>query len=539
MTSRQPNIVLIMSDQHNPHVMGCAGDEVVQTPNLDALADSGVRFDACYCPYPLCVPARMGFMTAQYPSDVDVWDNGNILDSNVRTFAHALGDAGYETALCGRMHFLGPDQFHGFEKRIYGDCFGFLSDEIQGTGYNRTNGQTRYAVEVTGHGRMGFQEFDKRVTEHACDYLASRDDPPAGRSPTAGDGPRPYCLVVGMVLPHNPLICERELFEYYMEKLPVPEPVSRDTLDSLHPAIRAWRERRGVDALTPEQHHRGRAAYYGLVTEMDRNIGRVIDAVKASPAASRPRPSSRGPRGPRERGLGVPGGAEDTVIIYCTDHGDLAGEHGMWWKSSYYEGSVRVPLIVSCPSRFAGGRAVGSVASLIDVGPTLIELAGAEPLANVSGRSLAAFLETGEAPADWPNETFAEYVGGHGDKPSCMIRSGPWKLMRYSEFDGCLLFNLDEDPGELADRAADPACAEVVRELLAKVRARFSPERMLAGNARQRARWKALRRELHTGTDPTMHETPADDANVFDFSQVPGWEAIRRRVASEHDKPGR
>jgi len=498
-TAERPNIVLIMSDQHNAHVMGCAGNGVVQTPTLDALAADGVQFGAAYCPYPLCVPARMGFLTAQYPGDVDVWDNGNILASDVRTFAHSLTDAGCETVLCGRMHFLGPDQFHGFERRIYGDCYNFLSREIQGTGYNRTNGQTRYAVEVSGWGRMGYEEYDERVTEKAVEFIAGR---------RAAD--RPYCMVVGHVLPHNPLICSKELFEHYMERIPVPEPVSEEYLATLHPAIRAWRRRRGVDELTPEQHRRGRAAYYGLVTEMDRNIGRVIETIKTSPHAA------------------------NTVIIYTTDHGDMAGEHGMWWKSSYYEGSSRVPIVVSWPGRLARGKTVDAVVNLIDLGPTVLELAGAEPLENVSGRSLVPFLMERPGPADRPNETFAEYLGAHGDKPSSMIRSGAWKLMYYSEFDSYLLFNLDEDPDEMTDRAQDPSCRQVAEALLAKVHARWSAERMLAGAGRARRTWQELGKTNECTTPhPVVHDTASADANRFDFSQVPGWDKIRERVTRE------
>ncbi|HUV38628.1 MAG TPA: sulfatase-like hydrolase/transferase [Planctomycetota bacterium] len=493
MPDGRPNLVLIMSDQHNPHVMGCAGNDVVRTPNLDALARDGVRFTSACCPSPLCVPSRMGFLAAQYPGDVDVWGNGNMLDSRVRTFAHHLADAGYETVLCGRMHFVGPDQRHGFERRLYGDCWHFLSKQITGHGYHRTNGQTRCAVEVSGHGRAGYEVFDGRVTEKACEFIATR-----------GEGERPYCMVVGGILPHNPLICERELFECYMERVSTPEVTAPEALAKLHPAIRAWRERRGVDDISPVHARRARAAYCGLVTQMDRNVGRVLDAVGASP------------------------GADDTVVLYTSDHGDLAGEHGMWWKSNYYEGSVGVPLIVSSPARFAGGRTVDAVVNLIDLGPTLLDLAGAEPMRNVSGRSLAAFLTGTSGPDDWPNETFSEYAGAHGDAPSCMVRSGPWKLMYYSEFDSYLLFNLDEDPGERVDRATDPACRDVGEALLAKIRARWSAERVLAGNARQHTAVSALSREERLGDDPHLHETPPDDANVFDFSQIPGWDAIRR-----------
>ena len=176
--AEQPNLLVIMSDQHNPHIMGCAGNEIVQTPNLDALAQEGVQFGGAYCPYPLCVPARMGFMTGQYPSDVNVWNNGSALSSDVPTFAHALGAAGYETILCGRMHFSGPDQFHGFEKQLYGDCSGFVASDIRGHGFDRTTGQTKYAVEVCGHGKAGYEAFDEIVTERAVECFAELDREP-------------------------------------------------------------------------------------------------------------------------------------------------------------------------------------------------------------------------------------------------------------------------------------------------------------------------------------------------------------------------
>ena len=236
---KRPNIVLIMSDQHNAHIMGCSGNPIVRTPHLDALARKGVQFTSAYCPYPLCAPSRMGFLTGHYPSDIDIWDNDCILSSRIPTFAHALGAAGYRAVLCGRMHFLGHDQFHGFEERIFGDSGGYLSAEIRGTGWNRTNGQTKYAVEVAGYGRTGMQAFDRRVTDRACEFISGYRDE------------RPYCLVVGYVLPHNPLICSKELFDTYRESLPLPKPASEAYLKGLNPAIRIWRRRRGWMTLPP------------------------------------------------------------------------------------------------------------------------------------------------------------------------------------------------------------------------------------------------------------------------------------------------
>jgi choline-sulfatase len=215
----RPNILLIMSDQHNAAVLGCAGDRYVRTPNLDALAGGGVRLTNMYTPCPLCLPARMSFMTAREPGDLGILDNGTWLASDMPTFAHGFAAAGYEAVLCGRMHFEGPDQFHGFEKRLLGDCqHGALAPQLQTPGFNKANGQTKYGVEIAGCGRTGYEAFDEAVTDTACQYLRGRGDE------------RPYCLVVGMMLPHNPLICQKQLLDYYLDVLPAPQPPSKEYL---------------------------------------------------------------------------------------------------------------------------------------------------------------------------------------------------------------------------------------------------------------------------------------------------------------------
>lgn len=497
----RPNIVLIMSDQHNPHIMGCAGDAYIRTPNLDALAREGALFTNMYCPHPLCTPSRMAFLTARYPSSIGVHEIQGILSSHIPTFAHSLGAAGYEAVLCGRMHFNGHDQFHGFEKRLVGDVhdstsrteLDVLTPEIRGSGSNATNGQSKYAVEVSGYGKTGFQFYDRTVTEKACEFIATR---------RAGD--RPHCLVIGFVLPHNPLICSREWFDYYMDAIPTPAPV-REV--DLHPAVVEWRKRRGCDDLTPRQIHRGLAAYYGLISQVDRNVGAVIDAVRASSQA------------------------DNTIVVYSSDHGDMAYEHGMWWKSNLYEGAVGVPFIISWPERFPRGAKLDPIAGLIDVGPTLLDIAGAPELPDAEGRSFAGFLLPGRDTSDWPNETFAEYLGLLGDRPACMIRTGPWKLIYYDEFKSCQLFNLQEDPGELNDRARDPACTPIVAECLEKIRGRWSAEAMLEGAQKsERARQLLLNCGHDAIPHPVTHGIPEPERhNEFDFEQLERGGALLRR----------
>lgn len=433
----RPNILLIISDQHSPHNLGCYGDPLVRTPHLDGLAERGVLFEHTYCASPLCVPSRMTFLTGRHCSDIGVWTNSCTLPSHVPTFAHALGAAGYETVLGGRMHFVGPDQRHGFESRLIGDVLSpFPGGPAPDLGHipMSSTGQSKVAVEISGPGRTAYQAYDVAVTDASCQYLAGRD----------AAAERPFCLVVGYVLPHCPFICPKDLYDEYLNQVDIPA-VPEGYLDALHPALRLWRRRRGVDELDEAAVRRARAAYFGLVTFMDMQIGRLLQTLARSPWA------------------------DDTAVVYTSDHGEMAGELGMWWKSSLYDGSASVPMIWSWPGEFAEGARVGAVSSLLDIAPTLAELAGADPLPGARGASLCGFLEGGR-PRDWTDTAFAESYNG-GDEPAArMVRRGPWKLNYYHGHDEPQLFNLEEDPAEHSDRAGDPACLQERDDLLARVR---------------------------------------------------------------------
>jgi choline-sulfatase len=263
------------------------------------------------------------------------------------------------------------------------------------------------------------------------------------------------------VLPHCPYIAPRPLYDYYAERVEVPR-LPDGYLDRLHPAMRVWREVRGVERIAPAQARRARAAYYGLVTLLDENVGQLLAALQ-------------------EAGL-----AEHTATVYTSDHGEMAGEHGMWWKLSFYEGSVGIPMIWSFPGHFAAHHSVPALTSLIDVGPTLLELAGAPALPNATGRSLLPWL-AGEAPAAWREWVSAEMAPAPGLRPARMVRRGPWKLNYYEGYDAPQLFNLHEDPQELDDRAAAPSCAPIREALLAEAREGWSAAEIEATLARRTA----------------------------------------------------
>jgi choline-sulfatase len=432
----RPNILLIQTDQHNRSVTGCYGDETVRTPNIDRLAAEGMRFENAYCPAPICVPSRMSLMTARWPHQNRVWDNPHVLHSGIPTWAHVLGAAGYETSLVGRMHFDGPDQRHGFENHPIGDLRSdVLDDELEGT-----STQTRRAVERAGHGHTAFRGFDDAVTEAAINYLTDRAS--SGRD-------RPFAAVVGYVLPHCPFVAPRDLFEYYYDRVSIPRPEGDQP-----PSIELFRENRDILDPVPEERIRvARAAYLGLCEYVDRNVGAILDCLDRT------------------------GLAEDTLVVYCSDHGEMAGEHGCWWKSTYYEGSAGVPLVVRLPDHIEAGTTSEAVVNLTDLGVTFADLAGTAFETPVAGRSLWPTLR-GERPEDWADETYSEFVDRYGDVgPTRMVRSGPWKLWDYPAEDvPPALFNLEADPEERVDLGEDPEYAEVREELLEKLYDGWNPE---------------------------------------------------------------
>ncbi len=485
--SPKPNFLIILADQQSPHVMGCAGDRVVRTPHLDRLAARGVRFTANYCGSPLCVPSRMTFLTSRHCSDIAVWSNQCVLDSETPTFPAALAAAGYETVLAGRMHFDGPDQRHGFTQRTIGDVSQLRAAaggrrRLLGSIPPATTGQSKAAVETAGPGRTSYMAYDEAVTESACKVLADWD---------RQSGSKPLALVVGYVLPHCPYICPRELFDYYYSRVSVPQ-LPAGYLDRLHPADREDRQRRGFGTLSDEQLRTARAAYYGLVEYHDRLCGRVLDALQRTRRA------------------------DNTVVVYTSDHGDMAGEHRLWTKSLFYEAAVGVPMIWSWPGRFRDPTAVDRVTSLLDIGPTLLDLAAAPPMKHVAGRSLSGFLLPGGETKGWPDEALAECCGFRGDRPSRMLREGPWKIIYHGGSDRPQLFNLAEDPQEMHDRGDDPTCVAVRERLLRRVREGWDAERMVRALTQSKDRRRAAfeKGKSHATPVPDSWDMPPN-ANVF------------------------
>lgn len=444
MTAKAKNLLFIFSDQHAQSVAGCYGDRNVKTPALDDLAKRGVRFDNAYCASPICVPSRMSMLTAQHPSKQRCWTNDDHLASDAPTWLHALGAAGLYPELIGRMHAMGPDQMHGYAHREVGDHspnWGGVPRHDMGV-LNGTNDPQDYSLVACGAGQSAYELKDRDVTAatiEALDRIAREC--------------RPFCLTVGLMLPHAPYVAAEGWVDHYLRVLDPPS-IPKDANE--HPWLSWWRKNRGIENLPERNSRLARAAYWGLVSTMDEMIGRILEKLQ-------------------ETGLD-----RNTLVVYASDHGDHIGERGLWWKHTLFDESTKVPLIMALPGTLPEGIAKKEVVGLVDVAQTMVEALGGTPLPDADGHSFWPLLCGHQQ--DWENLVFSEYctdavpawTGGRAVQQR-MVRYGAWKLHFYSG-DPPLLFNLEDDPQELEDRSRDPACAEIIKKLTMLVLGDWDPE---------------------------------------------------------------
>ncbi len=451
--TERPNLLYIHSDQHNPAVIGCYGDPLVKTPNLDSLAAQGVLFTNVYCPSPVCVPSRMAMLAGRLPSEIEVWTNSHIMDSGVPTLAHAMGAAGYHPALIGRMHGLGPDQLHGYAERLVGDHGG----NYPGSGEAPKN--LRASLQRSGSGQSSYQVHDEDVTAATVDYLNR-----LGVQKRAGLLTAPFSLSVGFMLPHSPYVARREDYQLYQDVITLPkhpEPFS----DTLHPYLKWWREWTGLIDVPESEVLSARTAYWALVTRMDVMIGEILTALRKNDLA------------------------ENTLIIYSSDHGDQMGEHGLWMKRTFYEASVKVPAILSWPGALPEGVQCNRVLSSLDLNATMLAAVGAPPLPNARGRSVLELVR--QPDTEWEDLAISEYCTYEGCLHR-MIRRDEWKLNYYHGQEP-QLFNLADDPDELLDHAQDASCQEIREQLTAEVLADWDPEAVAEKMAQKRTDLEIIR----------------------------------------------
>lgn len=479
-----PNILVIMSDEHAPMFSSTYGHGLIDTPNMDRLTAQGTTFDAHYTNSPLCVPSRLSFMTGKFVSTIRGWDNATPLYLGELTWPYLLRSQGYDTALDGKMHMLGRSALHGFDEQISFDPHAAnvhpvfpwgeapdapddVPDDLDLSSNFPKAGEAWPEVKQAGPGTHKVIEDDQSFEDAAHAYL---------RDPSRAD--KPFALCVGFIAPHFPYMVPEPYFsKYYPDRVDMPNNPPGH-LDNLPVAAQRLRQMFGLDGpYTDDEVLRARAAYFGMIEQLDERIGRLMDTLE-------------------EQGL-----AENTIIIHTSDHGEMAGEHGLWRKMCFYEQSARVPLQISWPGHMPEGKRVSDITSNVDITATILDLAGVSPTEwNLDGDSLLPLIG-GNAP-DWKDEAFVEHLAHGTDRPRAMIRRGQFKLSyNHGEPQEFELYDLESDPGEFDNRADDPALAEVKADLLSRILEKWGDAAAMDDEIRYSQRARFLMRETMSMQD--------------------------------------
>lgn len=438
------NSLVILSDEHNKRVTGCYGHPMIRTPNLDRLAAQGTRFTSAYTNCPICVPARASFATGQYVHKVRCWDNAIAYDGRIPSWGHRLMENGHRVTSIGKLHYLDSDaRRNGFDEEILplhivngvGDLLGLIRDELP-----VRPGSKRLGPEA-GPGESEYTRYDREIAAATRQWLENE-------APKYRD--KPWVLYVGFVSPHFPLIAPAQFYDLYPQN-DVPWPLMYDHAERpRHPFTDAMRRCLCFDdEFDAPMVRRAIAAYFGLVSFLDDNIGKILAALEAT------------------------GLAPDTRVIYSSDHGDNLGTRGMWGKSTMYEESAGIPLIMAGPD-VPKGNVCDVPVTLVDTFQTLIEGAGDR----IDGRDshLPGHSLLDMAQGYVPRRTIlSEYHAAGALCGSYMTRHGKYKYIHYVGLPP-MLFDLDADPVERNDLGRDPNYTAVIKECEAALRRVVDPE---------------------------------------------------------------
>ena len=426
------HILLVMADQLSALALGCYGNRSVKSPNIDRLAQQGVTFESAYSSSPLCTPARFAFMTGQNISQCGGYDNASYMPATMPTFAHYLRLMGYKTCLSGKMHFVGPDQLHGIEERVTTDIypadFGWVPDwtrpdeRIDLWFHNMSSVKQAGVASITNQ-----LAYDDEVGAQAMRAIYNH---------ARGQDDRPLCLITSFIHPHDPYATRQKYWDLY-EGVDIPMPtVPRPQSKAQDAHNRRLEKVIALDAVTVSDREiiNARRAYYGNVTYVDEWLGRLQSVLEECEMA------------------------ENTTIIFTSDHGDMLGEFGLWYKMSFREWSCRIPMIIHHPERFQPRRIEQPVAH-VDLLPTLVDIAHEsggvsrpDAIDPLNGRSLIPLCD-GDASND-PNSCVSEYLAEGTAAPMLMIRRGKYKFISCIS-DADQLFDLEADPDERDNLAAD------------------------------------------------------------------------------------
>ncbi|MFT7593537.1 MAG: choline-sulfatase [Paracoccaceae bacterium] len=436
-----PNILIVMVDQLNGTLFPDGPADWLHVPNLKKLAAKSTRFTNTYTGSPLCAPGRASFMSGQLPSRTGVYDNAAEFRSDIPTYAHHLRRAGYYTCLSGKMHFVGPDQLHGFETRlttdIYPADFGWTPDYRKSG--ERIDWWYHNMGSVTGAGVAEISnqmEYDDEVAHHAKAKLYDL---------ARGNNARPWCLTVSFTHPHDPYVTRKKYWDLYEDCAHLAPDVPAMPYDDHDPhsqRIFNANDWRSFD-ITADNIARSRRAYFANISYLDDKIGEILQVMEDT--------------------------RQEAIIVFVSDHGDMLGERGLWFKMSFYEGSSRVPLMICAPDMPAGR--IDTPVSTMDVTPTLGALAGVamdEIAPWTDGENLTALANGVER----TSPVAMEYAAEASEAPLVSLRYGKWKYTRCT-LDPDQLFDLDADPHEFTNLADHPDHQGTLQTLRAKSESRW------------------------------------------------------------------
>lgn len=439
---KSPNILMIIADQLAAQSTSAYGHPIVKTPAMDKLAERGCRFDAAYTPSPICAPARYSFMAGQLCTRIKAYDNASEFPSSIPTLAHYLRIMGYRTCLSGKMHFIGPDQLHGFNERLTTDIYPadyawtpnwLEAEERIDKWYHNMD-----SVKEAGTAATTYQiEFDEEVG-----FLAQRKIFDFAR-----ENSNPFAMVVSFIHPHDPYVALPKWWNLYNnEEIDMPELAFEASQQDPHSHRLRVDMQADIDPPTEEQIRNARHAYYANASYVDNWIGCLIDTLEQS------------------------GLLDNTIVIVTADHGEMLGERGLWYKMNFFERSVRVPLIIAGPEIVHSQ--VAQACSLIDLAPTMLDFASSNsnPIPEIAspfdGRSLRPLLQgTPDGDADF---AISEYCAESTFHPIYMLRRGKYKYI-HCDSDPPMLFDLEKDPDELNNVAAHEEYSQIASDFASEV----------------------------------------------------------------------
>ena len=441
------NILYIMSDEHNSKMLGCYGHSHVKTPNLDRLAAQGTRFTSAYTNSSICIPSRAAFATGRYTHETKYWDNAMPYDGEVKGWGHRLIDEGLRVESIGKLHYRAEELPTGFSKQTIpmhvmgglGQIWGSIRDPLP-------DERPSQMLNEIGPGESNYNRYDRSIADEACTWLQAAAD-----SSNKGADEQPWVLYLGFVAPHFPLVVPQEYYDMYpIEDLP-PRMLDPEKGYVRHPWLQRMDDFQQVDRnLTPERRLMGVAAYFGLCTYLDAQIGRVLAALAAA-------------------GLDA-----NTRVIYTSDHGDNVGKRGMWGKSDLYQEGAAIPLIMAGDG-VPAGKVCQTPVSLLDSYQTILDCVGVEPNEEEKTLKGASWFDIAKATDDDNRVVFAEYHAASSPSGAFMIRKGRYKFIYYIGYEP-ELYDLVADPEESTNIAADAAHAGIMAEYERHLRDICDPE---------------------------------------------------------------